>query len=123
MQLLVIDSLLAAVLVAALVLGFRETLADASSRRRAAVGWLLVALPLPLAVGLETFASPPRVLADAAFVAGLSAFAAGALLLVSRDEDDGGRADDDPDSPPWWPDFEREFRHYARQVSRPRALR
>jgi hypothetical protein len=122
-QLLVIDSMLAAVLVAALVLGFRGTLFGASSRRRRAVGWLLIALPLPVAVGLETFASPPRVLADAAFVAGLTAFAVGVLLVLTSDDGDGRQGDVDPESPPWWPDFEREFRAYARRSSRPRVLR
>jgi hypothetical protein len=111
------------VLVAALVLGFRGTLFGASSRRRRAVGWLLIALPLPVAVGLETFASPPRVLADAAFVAGLTAFAVGVLLVLTSDDGDGRQGDVDPESPPWWPDFEREFRAYARRSSRPRVLR
>ena len=123
MQLLVIDSMLAAVLVAALILGFGGRLSGASSRRRRAVGWLLIALPLPLAVGLVTFASPPRVLADAAFVAGLVAFAIGVLLVLSADDGDGREGDVDPESPPWWPDFEREFRAYARRSSRPRVLR
>ncbi|HET7760442.1 MAG TPA: hypothetical protein VFK62_11000 [Gaiellaceae bacterium] len=123
MQLLVIDSLLAFVLVAAVVLGCRGMLAGASTRRRRAVGWLLIALPLPLAVGVETFASPPRVLADAGFVAGVAAFALGALLVLSRDDGDGREGDVDPESPPWWPDFEREFRSYARRSSRPRVLR
>lgn len=123
MQLLVIDSMLAAVLVAALVLACGRTLSSASSRRRRAAGWLLIGLPLPLAVGLETLASPPRVLADAAFVAGLVAFAVGVLLVLSPDDGDGREGDVDPESPPWWPDFEREFRAYARRDSRPRVLR
>ena len=123
MQLLVIDSLLASVLVAAVVLGCRGLLAGTSARRRRAVGWLLIALPLPLAVGLETFASPPRVLEDAGFVAGLAAFALGTLLVLRRDDGDGREGDVDPESPPWWPDFEREFRSYARRSSRPRVLR
>ncbi len=123
MQLLVIDSMLAAVLVAALVLGFGGRLAGVSSRRRRAVGWLLVALPLPLAVSVETLASPPRVLADAAFVGGLAAFALGTLLVLRREDGDDRRGDAEPDGPSWWPDFEREFRSYARRSSRPRVLR
>jgi hypothetical protein len=122
-QFLVIDSLLAAVLVAALVLGFRGTLSGASPRRRHVVGWLLIALPLPLAVGLEAFASPPRMLADAAFVAGLVAFAVGVLLVLTPDDGDGREDDVDPESPPWWPEFERDFRAYARRSSRPHVLR
>jgi hypothetical protein len=120
---LVIDLSLAAVLVTAAVLGFKGTLSCVSPQRRRAIGWLLIALPLPLAVGIETFASPPRVFADAAFVAGLTAFAVGALLVLSGDEEDDRRPDAVPESPPWWPDFERDFRTYARRSSRPRALR
>jgi len=122
-QFLVIDSMLAAVLVAALVIAFRGTFSGGSSERRRVVGWLLIALPLPVAVSLETFASPPRVLADAAFVAGLAAFAIGALLVVSSDDGDDRREDVDPDSPSWWPEFERDFRAYSRRNSRPRVLR
>ena len=123
MPFLVIDLMLAAVLVAALMLGFRGMLAGASPRRRRAFGWLLIALPLPLAVAIEAFASPPRVLADAAFVAGLAAFAVGAFLVLSREDEDDLRGDPDPDSPPWWPAFERDFRAYARRSTRPRVLR
>ena len=123
MQFLVIDSMLAAVLVAAFVLGYRATFSGGSSERRRVVGWLLIALPLPVAVGLETFASPPRVLADAVFVAGLAAFAVGALLVMSSDDGDDRREDVDPDSPSWWPEFERDFRAYSRRNSRPRVLR
>jgi hypothetical protein len=122
-QLLVIDSMLAAVLVAALVLAFGGRAAAASAERRRVVGWLLIALPLPAAAGLELFASPPRALADAAFVAGLSMFALGALLVLRRAEDDGPGAGADPESPPWWPEFERQFRAYARRRPRQRVLR
>jgi hypothetical protein len=56
-----------------------------------------------------------------AFAIGVVAFAAGALLLMSADgEEDRRDLTEDPDPPPWWPDFEREFRAYARS-SRPRA--
>lgn len=120
---LVIDLLLAAVLVAALLLGFKETLRGVSTGRRDTAGWLLVAFPLPLVVGIEAFAALPRALADAAFIAGLTAFTVGALLVLSHDDEDGRRPDADPESPPWWPDFERDFRAYARRSSRPRALR
>lgn len=120
---LVIDVMLAAVLVAAVVLGCKRTLLAVSSQRRRAVGWLLIAVPLPLAVGIEAVAPLPRVLADAAFVAGLTAFGLGALLVLSGQDEDDPRPGADPDSPPWWPDFEREFRVYARRSSRPRALR
>jgi hypothetical protein len=120
---LVIDLVLGAALVATVALGARRTLFGASSRRRRVVGWLLIALPLPLAVGIEVFAAPPPLFGETAFVAGVAAFAAGALLVLSADDGDDQRGDPDPDGPPWWPDFERAFRAYARRSSRPRVLR
>lgn len=44
----------------------------------------------------------------------------GARLMRPRrpPEDPGGPPADEPEPPPWWPDFEREFRAYA---SRPRT--
>jgi hypothetical protein len=120
---LVIDVVLGAALVATVLLGARRTALGASTRRRRVVGWLLIALPLPLAVGIEVFAPLPPVFAEAAFVAGVAAFAAGALLVLSGDDGDDKRGDPDPESPPWWPQFEREFRAYARRSSRPRVLR
>lgn len=37
------------------------------------------------------------------------------------DDGGGGGSDppDDPGEPPWWPDFERDFREYARRAPRP----
>jgi hypothetical protein len=120
---LVIDLVLGAALVAMVALGSRRTLFGASSRRRRVVGWLLIALPLPLVAGIEVFAPPPPVFAEAAFVAAVAAFAVGALLVLSGEGGDDHRGDADPESPPWWPEFEREFRAYARRSSRPRVLR
>ena len=117
------DFVLGAALVATVLLGSGRTALGASFRRRRVVGSLLIALPLPLAVGVEVFAPPPPVFAEAAFVLGVAAFAAGALLVLSRDDGDDNEGDADPESPPWWPDFEREFRAYARRSSRPRVLR
>jgi hypothetical protein len=120
---LVIDVVLGAALVATVALGSRRALFGPSSRRRRVVGWLLIALPLPLAAGIEVFAPLPSPFAEATFFAGVAAFAAGALLVLSGDDRDDRRGDADPDGPPWWPDFEREFRAYARRSSRPRVLR
>ena len=123
MSILVIDVALAAVLVAILVTTCRRTLFGASSRHRRTVGWLLIALPLPLAVATEVFASPPHAFADAAFVAGLAAFAVGVLLVLRSDDEDDRRGDAELEGPPWWPEFERDFRTYARRNSRSRVLR
>jgi hypothetical protein len=76
-----------------------------------------------MAAGIEVFAPLPSPFAEATFFAGVAAFAAGALLVLSGDDRDDRRGDADPDGPPWWPDFEREFRAYARRSSRPRVLR
>ena len=47
------------------------------------------------------------------------ALAVAPLLRPRRPPDDpGGRHRDDHEPPPWWPDFERDFRAYA---SRPRT--
>jgi hypothetical protein len=52
----------------------------------------------------------------------VAAFAAGALLVLSSDDEDDLHGSTDPENPPWWPDFEREFRDYERRSSRPRVL-
>jgi hypothetical protein len=91
------------------------------SRPRRLVGWALVTVPLPLAVALHVFLRPPSALDQIAFIAGVVAFAAGAILVLAH-EDDDERSDSpaEPDPAPWWPAFEREFRAYARRSARPR---
>jgi len=47
------------------------------------------------------------------------AFVTAPLLRPRRPPDDpGGLRRDEPEPPPWWPEFERDFRAYA---SRPRS--
>jgi hypothetical protein len=77
------------------------------------LGWLLIAVPLPLAVGMELFASVSRVVAEAAFVAGVVAFGAGALMVLRRGDEKDEWRDGDSGGPPWWPDFERDFNTYV----------
>jgi hypothetical protein len=122
MPILVADLVLGVVLVATVAIAARRSSASAaSSERQRAVGWLLVALPLPLAVVLEAVAPLPPALAQLTFVAGVVAFAAGSLLVVRYDGGDGLRDGGESETPPWWPEFEREFRAYARSSTRPRA--
>jgi hypothetical protein len=85
------------------------------------LGWLLVVVPLPLVVAFRLSQPSSPVGGQTAFVAGVLAFAVGTLLVLSRrdDTDDGHGAE--PDPAPWWPEFERDFRAYARQQSRQRA--
>jgi len=120
---LLFDLVLGIALVATVVAGATHTPLGASSERRRALGWLLIAVPLPLAVGLQLLAPPPSALGQTAFVAGVAAFAAGALLVLSSDDGGDLREDADPETPPWWPEFERDFDEYVRHSSRPRVLR
>lgn len=99
----------------------------ATSRRRVrshrlrALGFALVAVPLPLAVALHLTLRLPGAVDQAAFLAGVAAFAVGAVLVLRADGDDWSEEGED-DSPPWWPAFEREFRIYARtSPPRPRS--
>jgi hypothetical protein len=117
-----VDLVLGVALVATIALGARLSPLGRSSGQRRLLGWLLIAVPLPLAVGVEVLAPQPPVLAQTTFVVGIAAFAVGALLVLSNDDEDELRGSADPENPPWWSDFEREFRAYARKGSRPRVL-
>jgi hypothetical protein len=106
------------------VIGFASRPSRSATRSRAgtAIGWLLVAVPLPFALALHLFLRPEPSLDRLAFVVGAVAFALGALLVLpSRDEDERGDFEVDPDQPPWWPDFERDFRAYTRRSPARRA--
>jgi hypothetical protein len=118
---LVVDLVLGIALVAAVALGASRASSGRSSERQRVLGWLLIALPLPLAVVIQVFAPLPPALAETTFVAGVAAFAAGSLLVLRSDDGDDSRGTADPETPPWWPEFEREFRSYARRSSRPRV--
>lgn len=105
-------------------IGFAATSPLLATREpsRRLTGWLLVAIPLPLAVGFRLSAPSWPVGGESAFVVGVLAFAVGALLVLSgrgHGEDDRREADDVP--PPWWPEFETEFRAYACRHSRRRV--
>jgi hypothetical protein len=84
-----------------------------SSRNRRSFGYALIVVPLPLAVALRLL-WPASAFDRIAFVVGVVAFGAGALLVLpGEDEGEQPEFPDDPDPAPWWPDFEREFREYA----------
>jgi hypothetical protein len=119
MLLLVLDAVLGAMLLVAIALAANAP-AQKSARTRV-FGWALVAIPLPLAVVLHVAGAVHRTTDQALFVAGIVAFGVGSILLLgSRDDDDWSEAPDE--SPPWWPEFEREFRDYARRNPAPRPL-
>jgi hypothetical protein len=98
----------------------RRSPRSTSSRARRAFGYVLIAVPLPLAVGLHLFLWPASALDPITFVVGVIAFAAGALLVLPGDDgDEQPELPEDSDPAPWWPDFERDFRAYARANVRP----
>lgn len=123
MPILLLDVALGAVLLAMIALAATRSPVGPSSQGRRAAGWILVAVPLPLAVGIQIFAPMPLPLGEIAFIAGLTAFAAGALLILSGDDEDDLRGSTEPEDPPWWPEFEREFRAHVRGSQRLRVLR
>jgi hypothetical protein len=114
MPLLVLDAVLGLLLLVAI--GFSTRAPARKSDAARAAGWILVAVPLPFAVALHVAGALPRATDQALFIAGVVAFAIGsALLLGSREDDDWREAPDE--SPPWWPEFERQFDEYARRNS------
>jgi hypothetical protein len=107
-------SVLAVIAVAA-----RRSPRPTPSRARRPIGYALIAAPLPLAVALHLFVWPASALDRIAFVVGVIAFGVGALLVLPSDDDEPqDDRTDDPDPAPWWPDFERDFRAYARAYAR-----
>ena len=77
-----------------------------------ALGWLLLGVP-------------PVFFAGCAVVTFAGALVAAPLMRPRPDDDDGdgggGGGDGGPDEPPWWPDFERDFRRHVERQPRQRA--
>ena len=114
MSVLVLDAGLGVLLLVAIGLS-RHAPAQKSETKRA-VGWLLVAVPLPSAVALHVAGTFGPATDQGLFVSGVVAFAIGSVLLLgARDDDDWREAPDA--SPPWWPEFERELQDYTRRTS------
>jgi hypothetical protein len=114
-----LDVLAGLVLVAAI--GLAAGRPAASRRSPPWLGWCLLAW-LPLAVALHLLTTWPALLDQVIFAAALVAFAAGAVLVLAAE--DGLDDPPDPsgfDPAPWWPEFERDFRTYARRQPRPRV--
>ena len=117
MRVVLLDAAAGGFLVAAIVVAAQRRGGRVCSRRVRAFGWVLVAGPLPVAVMLHLLLAPPTSVDQAAFLAGVAAFAVGATLVLGREEDDWREPAEEP-SPPWWPAFERDLRDYARERSR-----
>ena len=110
MLLLALDIALGVLLLSAIaVLANRKQRHPSEGARTA--GWLLVAIPLPLAVALHLAGTLSRAVDQTLFIVGIAAFAAGSALLLGRDQDDWREASED--APPWWPEFEQAFREYS----------
>jgi hypothetical protein len=110
--LLLVDTLIGLALVAAIAASARRPPVSTSPMRRR-VGWALVAGPLPAAVAVQLLRPLPAGLDQAAFIAGVVAFAVGAVLVLAREDRDHESGSSGEPEPPWWPDFERDFRVYA----------
>ena len=124
MRVLLLDAAAGIGLLATITLSARRA-PQKRSRHIRALGWMLVAGPLPLAVALHAAGRLPPTADQVAFLSAVAAFAIGAAIVLSVDDEEDQRGDGDDDSPPWWPEFEREFRAYARRPRprpRPRTL-
>ena len=119
MRFLLLDAAAGTGLLATITLSARRA-PQKRSRNIRAFGWVLVAGPLPLAVALHAAGRLPPTADQVVFLSAVAAFAIGAALVLSVDDEEDQRGDAEDDSPPWWPEFEREFRAYAR---RPTARR
>jgi hypothetical protein len=120
-RLLLVDLVLGVALLATIGFAARSPL-TAQSRGRRLIGWLLVAFPLPLVVAARLFAPSSPLGGEIAFALGVVCFAGGVLLVVTEgDDEEGSDGPHDLGPPPWWPDFEREFRTYASRQSRRRV--
>jgi len=82
------------------------------------LGCGLVAVPLPAVVAFHLAVLHSGRLDQALFVAGLVAFALGAVLVLGRDGRSGGEPPEDDPGPHWWPDFERDFEAHVRSLQR-----
>jgi hypothetical protein len=121
MLLVLLDAAVGVLLLTSIALAATSRRSVRSHRLRA-LGFALVAVPLPLAVALHLTLRLPSTADQAAFLAGVAAFAVGAALILRADEGDDWGEEREDDSPPWWPAFEREFRIYARtSPPRPRS--
>ena len=122
MRLLLFDAGIGVLLLATIALAAARRARRAASARNRQCGWLLVALPMPAAVTAHLVLTLPSRLDQALFVAGVVAFAVGAIIVLGVEED-GWSEERGDDSPPWWPAFERDLRDYELlQRQRPKVL-
>jgi hypothetical protein len=114
-----VDLVVGLMLVGTIALAATRSLSARRSPLLRVLGWALVAVPLPLTVGFRLFMPSHPAGGEAPFVLSVVAFAFGAVLILARGSEGNSQADGDTVPAPWWPEFEREFRDYARRQSRP----
>src|SRR3954462_8481736 len=112
MRFLLLDAAAGIGLLATITLSARRA-PEKRSRNLRALGWVLVAGPLPLAVALHAAGRLAPSAAQVSFLSAVAAFAIGAALVLGVSHEYDQRDDIEDDSPPSWPKFEREFRRYA----------
>ena len=116
-----VDLVLGVILIAAIGVAAGRSFSDAHGQSRRLLGWLLVAVPLPLVVSTRLgFPSAPLG-GQGAFLIAVIAFAVGAVLVLSNRDGGDETIESTADPAPWWPDFESEFRAYARSHPRRRV--
>jgi hypothetical protein len=120
-SLLQVDLMLGLTLLATIGFAATRPPSAAALPGRRALGWLLVAVPLPTVVGVRLFLPGHTAGGEAAFVLAIVAFAVGAVVILARDDEDDHYGEMDSSPAPWWPEFERQFRTYEKRQSRPRA--
>jgi hypothetical protein len=113
MRLLLLDVGIGGLLLATIAVAAGKRRRRALAPRLRTCAWLLVAVPLPLAVGVQLTGLVSQGLAQIFFVLGVVAFGVGAVLILTEDEE-GWRDGEEDESPPWWPAFERELREWER---------
>ena len=109
MRLLVLDVGVGVLLLATIAVAARARRSRALSPQLRLCSWILVAVPLPIAVGVHMVGGLSTAADQALFLASAAAFAVGAVLILGDEEEDW-RGTDGDESPPWWPAFERELR-------------
>ena len=113
-----VDLVLGVILIAAIGCAAARSWPAAQAPSRRPLGWLLVAVPLPLVVSVRLVFPSAPLGGQGPFVCALVAFAVGAFLVLSgRSDPQRDVIETSPGPAPWWPDFEREFRAYARRQS------
>ena len=120
-RLLLLDVAVGGLLLATIAVAARKRGRRVPAPRLRTCAWLLVAVPLPAAVGIHLAGLLSATGDQVLFLIGALAFGTGAVLVLTGDEEDW-RDDEVDETPPWWPAFERDLRHWEVEQTRRRRL-